>query len=253
MSDAPHLIAYQVEAEPLDIVPAARGRAWMDATHQHFATRCLPMMIANAAGWWLLHNLSCTVHWNGAAGLDDLRIFYAPGDGPWRAESHFGHGILTFRVPYLFRTSPGWELLVKGPANLPKDGIAPLEGIVETDWAVQTFTMNWQMTRPGSVSFLAGEPFCQLLPIRRGDLEAIEPSIRPLGADPQLYADYDAWRQSRQQFNAELKDPTSQAARDRWQKHYVRGTSPTGISAPPREHRTALKIRPFVRYDDPDS
>jgi hypothetical protein len=37
--------------------------------------------------------------------------------------------------------------------NSPKDGIAPLTGVIETDWLPYPFTMNWQMTRPGSVRF----------------------------------------------------------------------------------------------------
>ena len=49
--------------------------------------------------------------------------------------SHFGDGILTWHLPILFRTPPGYNLLVRGPANYPKDAVSPLEGIVETDWA----------------------------------------------------------------------------------------------------------------------
>jgi len=43
-----------------------------------------------------------------------------------------------------------------GPPNWPKDGVYPLSGLVETDWLPFPFTMNWQMTRAGSVSFSAG-------------------------------------------------------------------------------------------------
>ena len=36
--------------------------------------------------------------------------------------------------------------MVRGPTNSPKDGIAALDGIIETDWAHSTFTMNWRFT-----------------------------------------------------------------------------------------------------------
>ena len=62
--------------------------------------------------------------------------------------SNFGYGIVTWYLPYLFRTSPGYNLWVRGPVNSPKDGIVPLEGLVETDWAEATFTVNWKITRP---------------------------------------------------------------------------------------------------------
>jgi hypothetical protein len=34
-------------------------------------------------------------------------------------------------LPMLFRSPAGYNLLVPGPANYPKDGVRPLEGIVE--------------------------------------------------------------------------------------------------------------------------
>jgi len=41
--------------------------------------------------------------------------------------SHFGHGVLTFPIGYLFRTIGG-RTLGAGSPNLTKDGIAPLDG-----------------------------------------------------------------------------------------------------------------------------
>ena len=38
--------------------------------------------------------------------------------------SHFGSGILTWHLPLLFRTPPGYDLLVRGPANHPKDAMS---------------------------------------------------------------------------------------------------------------------------------
>ncbi|MEP7183102.1 MAG: DUF6065 family protein [Betaproteobacteria bacterium] len=31
--------------------------------------------------------------------------------------------------------------------------IRPLAGVIETDWRLNPFTMNWQMTRPGKLRF----------------------------------------------------------------------------------------------------
>src|SRR4051812_45121993 len=42
------LIAYRVHTMPsMPIVPAPARRDWMDATHEKFAYRCLPLNIAN--------------------------------------------------------------------------------------------------------------------------------------------------------------------------------------------------------------
>lgn len=245
----PTLTAYLINPmPPIAIVPAARGREWMDATHQSFANRCLPLMMANQAGWQLLNPYRFSAVWTGQSSKQSILISYETGvDPPLPASSHFGHGILTFQIPMLFRTSPGWHLWAKGPTNMPKDGIAALEGITETDWAVATFTMNWQITRPNRpITFDVGEPFVQLVPIRTRELEYFEPTIRPLTDEPELHTAYHSWRISRDEFNADLSVPGSDAASARWQKHYIRGTSPTGEHAQKGEHLTNLKIADFA-------
>jgi Family of unknown function (DUF6065) len=160
------------------------------------------------------------------------------------ASSHFGEGILTWSLPFLFRTPPGYNLHVRGPANWPKDGVYPLEGIVETDWLEATFTMNWKLTRANlPVTFEAGEPICMIAPVRRGELEAFEPAIRDIEAEPALMKAYQQWGESRERFNRELEDPDSDAAKSGWQKDYVRGMTMGGVRA--KEHQTKLKLKDF--------
>jgi Family of unknown function (DUF6065) len=161
------------------------------------------------------------------------------------AVSHFGHGILTFHIPCLFRTEPGIDLLVQGPVNRPKDAIAPLSGIVETDWAPYTFTMNWQFTRPGiAVRFEKGEPFCHVWPLQRGALQTVEPEVHPLSQAAELKQQYEAWNTSRLAFNSELKQPGSEAHAQKWQKLYHQGLLPDG-SETTADHRTRLRLKPF--------
>ncbi len=88
------------------------------------------------------------------------------------AASNFTRGIVTFHTGYLFRTSPGWQLMATGPFNEPKHGIAPLTGLIETDWLPYPFTMNWQLTAPGKVHFEKGEPVCLIFPVPQGALNA---------------------------------------------------------------------------------
>jgi len=244
--DAPTLIAYRLHmGTPLRLVPAPRERAWIEATQDRFASRCLPLLMANQAGWFLLNSHPLRVTWNGQAGKDALTLDYLAGAPPYPATSHFGHGILTWHIPYLFRTPPGWNLLARGPANRPKDGACPLEGLVETDWALATFTMNWRLTaidRP--VIFEPDEPVCMLVPQRRGELEAFHPEVRDLAADPETADAFRAWLASRSRFLADLHVPGSEAAKHAWQKDYVRGTSPGGTTAP--AHQTKLRLREFT-------
>lgn len=144
------LTAYRLHEHDtfLKIVPAPADRFWMDFTTHGWANRCLPLRIANQAGWHILNNSKFEVEWNGKPDVDAVTIHFLDGRPSRFVKSNFGFGILTWYLPYLFRTSPGYNLLVRGPANLPKDGISAIEGLVETDWVEGTFSVNWKITRP---------------------------------------------------------------------------------------------------------
>src|SRR5262249_29798763 len=130
--------------------------------------------------------------------------------------------------------------------NRPKDAIAPLAGIIEADWSPYSFTMNWLFTRPGAaVRFEAGEPYCHIFPLRRGEMERGTPRLAALQDDPALAAEHEAWTASRNEFNAELLRPGSSAIAAKWQKHYYRGVDLDGDQAP--DHRKHIRLRPFTR------
>src|SRR6266487_585141 len=200
------LTAYAIhEAAAMRIVPASRSRTWMDETPQRFAYRCLPLVIANQAGWLILNPRPFRAVWDGTAAISGVAIEALDGGVP-AASSHFGNGVVTWNLPYLFRTSPGYNLLVRGPANCSKDGSSPLEGIVETDWSPATFTMNWKLTRPNlPVVFDSEEPICMIVPQRRGELEAFRPRVRSLLRAPRLASEYERWSHGRSTFLNDLQ------------------------------------------------
>src|SRR5215469_2852292 len=240
------LTAYVLDGHTLNIRPAPPERDWMDYSTQRFAYRCLPLNIANAHGWELLTPSGFIARWSGSHAKDGVEIVPDPGSGGAPAVSHFGHGILTFHLPCLFRTDPGFDLFVTGPINRPKDGISPLSGVVETDWSSYSFTMNWAFTRKFSeVHFSAGEPYAHIFPVERAALERIEPEVRPLASAPEIAREYESWRDSRNRFNADLEMEGSEAQRERWQKSYFRGVTPLG-AATAQPHQSRLRLRPFA-------
>ena len=239
------LVAYIPDGHRVDIRPAPVERDWMEATGQRFAYRCLPLNIANAHGWEILCPTGFHAAWNGGPTTDAI-IIEADGGTTAPAISHFAHGVLTFHIPCLFRTDPGYDLIAQGPINRPKDAIAPLTGIIETDWAPYTFTMNWIFTRPGArVRFEAGEPFCHIFPVRRGELEDVTPQKRAMSSEPEVQRQFEAWRASRGKFNVDLKEPGSDARSERWQKLYYRGLDADAAPAAVEDHRTRLRLKPF--------
>lgn len=238
------LTAYALHSDPaMRIVPAPGTRAWMDETPSRFAYRCLPLLIANQGGWLLLNPHPFRVTWDGSAGLAGV-VVEPLGDAFPPATSHFGDGIITWNLPYLFRTPPGYNLLIRGPANSPKDGVSALEGIVETDWSPATFTMNWKLTRPGlPVVFERDEPICMVVPQRRGELEAFVPSVCSLARAPRLARSFARWSMGRSSFLRDLQQAGSDAQKRGWQRDYLLGFLPGGERAP--QHQTKLSLRPF--------
>lgn len=196
MTGGRKLIAYRVGPEAIPIVPSAPLRTWMEDHPERLAHNCHPLIVANQLGWQLLNPFDVDVKWTGRPELDALRI---KCEGTY-VLSNFGGGIVTWRLPYLFRTPPGWHLWVKGPSNVSVHGASPLEGFVETDQAHETFTMNWQMTKRGRVKWSAGHPICQLVPVETSALGDWQAEIQDRMPEA-LFDDYSAWVLGRLQSN----------------------------------------------------
>ena len=231
------LEAYAICDSPQPFVPAPPTRDWMDAFSNHHAYRCLPLAIANTYGWQLLLPVDVTAEWNGGMGVGDI-IVKCPHKH--QAVSHFKRGVITFDVGYIFRTSPGYHLLVTGPSNTFKDGIAPMTAVVETDWLPYTFTFNYQFTRPGRVDWRAGEPYAQVCVVAANVQKNIQPVILHLSENPKLAADHGAWRARRSNSRDRRQAGDLAKAGTEWDKDYFLGRYADGR---PTEADHTMKLR----------
>lgn len=248
---APRLDCMIQAPDPPKLVAAESTRDWMDATDQHFAYRCTPLSIANASGWELLNPVSVTITWNGHNSTSDVIIrVNEPGQTHRFVSSTFGHGIVTFHPGYVFRTDPGWMVWARGSPNRMKDGVAPLDGLVETSWLPFSFTMNWRFTRPCSVTFEKGEPFCFITMVPALAIEEVQPVIRPMEDDPEFHKEYKVWSSERRKFQAGLSMRDELTLEQKWQKHYLRGVSPTGRLRAGEDHRVKRALRQPVHVDE---
>jgi hypothetical protein len=241
------IIAYVFPGWEPRLRPASARRAWMDASPESFAYRCLPLRIANEHGWEILSPCPFEAVWNGGPLPEDVSITAAAGT---RAEDRpvalFGQATLTFHIPALFRTPPGWNLWIAGSPNAAKDGIAPLAGVIETDWSPYSFTMNWRFTRANHVvRFAENEPIAFLMPIERGASERFGARIAPIDDDPELKAAFLQWSASRDAFQQAVAANPGAAPADKWQKLYYRGLVPDGTPAID-DHQTKLGVCPFL-------
>jgi hypothetical protein len=238
------LDCYRIHDWAPEIVPGVQRRAWMDAFEDRHPYRCLPLTMANCSGWEILCPFGLTIEWDGGLMEENIRFVADEAWPPVRsvADSHFRRGIVTFHTGHLFRTDPGWSLWTMGPPNEPKDGIYPLSGVVETEWLPFPFTMNWQLTRPGSVRFEKGEPFCFITLVQDKKLEDVQPVLRQLDSNEALKKDYVAWAESRADFNKRLKVREEKAEKERWQRHYMHGKNvATGEEADSHVTKRRLK------------
>jgi len=236
------LICYALRPDPPALRPAPPTRGWMDRMLDHHAYRCLPLNIANSFGWEILSPCAFEVAWTGGTHTNavSFRVLDGYAQLAQFAVSHFSYGIFTFHLGYLFKTEPGWDLLASGSHNSPKDGVAALAGVIETDWLPYPFTMNWQMTRPGSVRFDKDEPVCMISPVPHGALQDVTLEIVDLDSDAEMKRQTLEWKEHRDEFMRRLGEMDAKALKDNWQRYYFLGKRPDGSSL--EQHLSKLRL-----------
>jgi hypothetical protein len=249
------LIVFITRDTAPQVAPAPISRTWMSKlseTRKGWPNRCLPMLTANQSGWELRNRCAFTATWLGQENGVDVMIAPDQSDtGQFLPVSHFGDGILTWHLPMLFRTPAGYNLLVRGPANYPKDAVCPLEGIVETDWASASFSMSWKLTRKlMPVRFEVDEPICMIVPQRRAELEEFAPELRRIESDEDLQRKHEFFLRSRDAAK-QIEQVARVAAGERveWQGDYTRGRHTDGEAGTP-DHQTRRHLRSFIQPQD---
>ncbi len=154
---------------------------------------CAPVTTASAFGWYVFPPIDFALKWDGA----DI-VWTYKGAGEWYPlgaaqfpdfsryfDKHAPKDIKSFAPPFIgsgtkpanvqlwtgiiARTAPGWSLLVRAPANLPRSrGYDLYEGIVETDrWFGPLFT-NMRLARTDApIEIRRDYPLLQVQPIPR--------------------------------------------------------------------------------------
>jgi hypothetical protein len=229
-------------------------RDWMNQTQGKFAYRCLPLTIANQAGWMVYNPVSFTAVWRGSVEPGNVEFLFDSEPDLWSKwiNNQFGHGIVTWNTPFLFRTKPeGSRLLVCGPVNYFKHGIQPLTAIIESDWMSMSFTMNWKLTAAGAaVRYERGEPLFQVIPVCTNicsDLETAKVTYMKLNDDPEVAEAYNRWNASRLEFHG--KKEAGQIKPNDWQKDYFSGRDVSGREV--KSGHTTKITPPAINYRSP--
>ncbi len=154
---------------------------------------CEAVTTASAFGWYVFPPISFSLHWDGdiiswtydgadawyplavaqfpdfSAQFDRTAPERVRGFAPPFVSALPEPGVVQIWSGLVARTRPGWSLLVRPPANLPRKGPYDLfEGIIEADrWFGPLFT-NLRLTRTDvPVTFDADYPLFQAQPLHR--------------------------------------------------------------------------------------
>jgi hypothetical protein len=122
---------------------------------------CLPFKIANSIGWDIIlpFDFNATL-------LEDNSIKIEVKDEYEHLFSDkIGNGILAMQIPFFIECSKDSFIHIRGPINIYKENLYPLEAFVESDWFHSYMTMNWKIIEKNKkVEFLAGESMCRVIP-----------------------------------------------------------------------------------------
>jgi hypothetical protein len=193
------------------IIPSSSKRDWMDDKAQHYAYYCTPLVTANQAGYTILYQNETEVFWDGGGKTSSVKIIHKIQNEYFsHCLSHFTAGIVTFTFPVIFKTPPGWGLLVSGYPNNPINGLQPLEAIVETNWSPFTFTMNFKITETNKlIRIKENTPICRILPYPLNLNEKTNMKFSSIKNNKELNDQYSAWVNSRLTFNDHKREKMS--------------------------------------------
>jgi hypothetical protein len=183
MSQAMKVRAYRLYDQAVTLQPAAEAQTWGKTKWTPSAPALdgeLALGSVNQQGWVLLCPVAFEATWNGGLRAEDIdiRCEGASADQPAFVQSNLGEGLLTFYPGYQFKTDGEHLLWLRGPINAPKDGLSPLESIVDASVLPGTIAMQWQFTRAyHTIRFAAGEPFATLLLYPKTGLETVSVEV----------------------------------------------------------------------------
>ncbi len=251
---SPVITAYTLPGAPADvnrlIRPARPRRDWMDRTPESYAYRCIPLSAANSMGWEILNPVNCEFRWNGLTPHSQVFV-YREREDRFAPRSHFGSGVVTWDLPFLFRTPSRYGLVVAGPANHDPAHIAPLDGFIRTDWLPFPFTVNWRITTPDvTIRVDEGQPIARIYPFPLDLLDDTRVELRDLSEDPEFEQRFQNWAAQRQGSYRNREDQSKQLkAGERpdpdllWSRQYARGAD---ADTAEREHQTVFRCQPVI-------
>jgi hypothetical protein len=197
-------------------VPAAKRRTWWeeDAKTAAHARHCLPLLMANSLGFYVLSPGGFRVIWSGDPGEDAI-VERLDSSEHFVVDNHSARGSFTVQPGFIATTSRvGDFIFFKGIANERFGWYTVMEALVEAWWQPGEIGLVCLLNRPGEFVVERGHPIAQMVVYRA------EGGFVDLEVSSSLPAETPAWRERRSRADY------------RKDFDYMRGRHPDGTREP---------------------
>ena len=156
-----------------------------------FAYKCVPLVEANKFGYELFVKEDIVIEWNGQQEKNDVIVHSGPG------YSHFGIGTFTLGNIGIWKTPPGYDLLLTpSPNSDTMDKFYALSALIETDWLNYPWFLSIRLTRPGKITIPAETTLANVMLIKRFKEESAPEIIEYDENDP-VHVERLVWQEER--------------------------------------------------------
>ena len=163
MGDIIHLHYQENYDRSLAPIPAIREKDWWDdndRTKDH-AKHCLPLIMANSIGYYILSPGTFIVRWNGDI-HQNAEIKKIDGSSHYNVDNHAAYGSFTIQAGFIPRTENVNDFVcVKGVANERGLPYSCLEAFIEAWWSAGNFGLVYMLNQPGEFMINKGQPIAQ--------------------------------------------------------------------------------------------
>lgn len=152
-------------------VPATRDRDWWaDNTKTvNHARHCLPLMMANSLGYFILSPGTFMVRWNGDLHANCV-VETLETSSHYVVDDHAAFGSFTVQPGFIPRTEKEGEYIyIKGVANERNMPYSCMEAAVEAWWSPANFGLVYLLNQPGEFLIRKGQPIAQMM-IYKGEV-----------------------------------------------------------------------------------
>jgi len=159
-------------------VPAERRRAWFEdnaRTREH-ARHCLPLIMANSLGYYILSPGRFLVSWDGSPHSPAL-VQVLEASSHCVVDNHAAFGSFTVQASFIPQTDdPGDFLMIKGIPNDRDARFSCMEAVIEAWSLVGNFGLVFLLHGAGTVEVQRGQPIAQMFLLKGGSarLEAVD-------------------------------------------------------------------------------